>query len=34
VFPNNLIAQNMGFTAKEFFGATEAERQPVKVNFS
>jgi LemA protein len=34
VFPNNMIAQNMGFTAKEFFGASEAERQPVKVNFS
>jgi LemA protein len=34
VFPNNLIASNMGFTAKEFFGATDADRQPVKVNFS
>jgi LemA protein len=34
VFPNNMIAQNMGFTAKEFFGASEADRQPVKVNFS
>lgn len=33
VFPNSLLAQNLGFTAKEFFGATEAERKPVKVNF-
>jgi LemA protein len=34
VFPNNMIAQNMGFKEKEFFGATETERQPVKVNFN
>jgi LemA protein len=34
VFPNNMLAKNLGFSEKEFFGATESERQPVKVNFS
>ncbi len=33
VFPNSLLAKNLGFSEKEFFGATEAERKPVKVNF-
>ena len=33
VFPNNLLAKNLGFTEKEFFGATESERQAVKVKF-
>ncbi|KKU81568.1 hypothetical protein A2973_02910 [Candidatus Gottesmanbacteria bacterium RIFCSPLOWO2_01_FULL_49_10] len=34
VFPNNMIAANIGFSAKEFFGATEEERKSVKVNFN
>lgn len=33
IFPNNLLATNLGFTAKEFFQATDAERQAVKVDF-
>ncbi len=33
VFPNSLLASGLGFTGKEFFGATEAERKAVKVNF-
>lgn len=33
VFPNSLLASGLGFTGKEFFGATEADRKPVKVNF-
>jgi LemA protein len=34
LFPTNMIASNMGFTEKEFFGATEADKQPVKVSFN
>lgn len=34
VFPNTLIAKQMGFGEKEFFGATEAERKAVKVTFN
>ncbi|MBI3577680.1 LemA family protein [Candidatus Gottesmanbacteria bacterium] len=33
-FPNSLIAKQLGFAEKEFFGATDTERQPVKVTFS
>ncbi len=33
LFPNSLVANNLGFTDKEFFGASDADRQPVKVNF-
>lgn len=33
VFPNSLLVSSLGFTGKEFFGATEAERKSVKVNF-
>jgi LemA protein len=33
VFPNNLLAKNLGFSGKEFFGATEAERKAVNVTF-
>lgn len=32
-FPNTLLNEVLGFPEKEFFGATEAERQPTKVNF-
>jgi LemA protein len=32
-FPNNLIAESLGFKPREFFGAEEAEREPVKVRF-
>jgi len=32
-FPNTLINEMLGFPEKEFFGATEAERKAVKVNF-
>ncbi len=32
-FPNNLVAGPLGFKPKEFFGAEEAEREPVKVQF-
>ena len=34
VFPNTLIAKQMGFSEKEFFGATDEERKGVKVNFN
>lgn len=34
VFPNNLIATNLGFSEKEFFGASDEERKSVKVNFN
>lgn len=33
VFPNSLLASGLGFAGKEFFGATDAERKSVKVNF-
>lgn len=33
LFPNSLIAGPLGFSAKEFFGATEEERKSVKVSF-
>jgi LemA protein len=33
-FPNTLFNEMFGFTEREFFGATEEERKPVKVNFS
>ncbi len=32
-FPNTLINELLGFPEKQFFGATEAERKAVKVNF-
>lgn len=32
-FPNTLVNEKLGFPEKEFFGATEAERKPTKVNF-
>lgn len=32
-FPNSLMAQNLGFSEKEFFGASDEERKPVKVTF-
>ena len=32
-FPNTLINEKLGFPEKEFFGATEAERKSVKVDF-
>lgn len=32
-FPGVIFAKMFGFTAEEFFEATEAERQPVKVAF-
>lgn len=32
-FPNTLFNEMFGFTEKEFFGATEAERKTVNVNF-
>lgn len=31
--PNSMIAQQLGFTAKEYFEATEKERESVKVHF-
>ena len=34
VFPTNMIAQNLGFKAREFFEAAGGEREAVKVNFS
>lgn len=34
VFPNNLIARNLGFSEREFFEAAEGERENVKVDFS
>ena len=33
VFPNVLIVGMLGFTAVEFFEATEVERENVKVKF-
>jgi LemA protein len=33
VFPNSLLASGLGFTSKEFFGATDEERKGVKVSF-
>ena len=33
VFPNSILASGLGFNNKEFFGATDAERKSVKVNF-
>lgn len=33
VFPNSLLASSLGFNGKEFFGASDADRQPVKVKF-
>jgi len=33
VFPNNMIANMLGFAAKQFFGATEEEKKSVKVSF-
>lgn len=34
VFPNNLIAGPLGFNNREFFQATEEEKQNVNVNFT
>jgi LemA protein len=34
LFPNSLIAKQLGFSSKEFFGASEEERKSVKVDFS
>jgi LemA protein len=33
VFPNNLLAKNLGFSEKEFFGASDEERKAVSVKF-
>ena len=33
VFPNNIIAGMLKFTAREFFGAEEGAKEPVKVEF-
>jgi LemA protein len=33
VFPNNIFAGILGFSAREFFEATEGEKEPVKVEF-
>jgi LemA protein len=33
VFPNNIIAKNLGFTAREMFEAQGAEKEAVKVDF-
>jgi LemA protein len=33
IFPNSLLASGLGFNGKEFFGASEADRQPTKVKF-
>jgi LemA protein len=33
IFPNNLIAGSLGYTAREFFEAEEGEKEPVKVEF-
>lgn len=33
LFPNNLIAGMLNFTKREFFGADEKEKEPVKVEF-
>ena len=34
LFPNSIVASQMGFTKQEFFQATTDERKAVKVNFS
>lgn len=34
VFPNNIIAKNLGFSKKELFEARAQEREAVKVDFS
>jgi LemA protein len=34
VFPSNLIAPKLGFTAKEFFQATDEEKKNVQVSFA
>jgi LemA protein len=34
VFPTNMIAQNLGFKAREFFEAAAGERDVVKVDFN
>ncbi len=34
IFPNNFIAKPLGFTAREFFQATDEEKQNVKVSFA
>lgn len=34
VFPNNLIAKQLGFVQREFFEAAEEEKQTVKVDFA
>jgi len=34
VFPNSMLAGTFGFLPKEFFGASDEERKPVKVNFN
>lgn len=34
VFPNSMLSGAFGFTEKEFFGATDKERETVKVTFS
>jgi LemA protein len=33
VFPNNIMAGMLKFTKREFFGAEEGEKEPVKVEF-
>lgn len=33
IFPNNIFAGMLGFTAREFFEAGEGEKEPVKVEF-
>lgn len=33
-FPNNLLSEQLGFKAKEYFEATGAEQEKVKVDFS
>ncbi|MDD3487343.1 MAG: LemA family protein [Candidatus Moranbacteria bacterium] len=33
IFPNNLIAGSLGYTAREFFEAEGSEKDPVKVEF-
>ena len=33
VFPSNIFAQIMGFRKRDFFGAEEREKEPVKVEF-
>ncbi|MCR4280167.1 MAG: LemA family protein [Candidatus Komeilibacteria bacterium] len=33
VFPTNLLAKQLGFTAREFFATTEAEKENIAVTF-